>query len=145
MKITRAAEYAVRCILYLSKRGTGQLVTKVEISDNANIPSNFLAKIAQDLSKAHLIEIKQGPKGGYILIEDPFKITLLQVIEIMIGEIHLNDCTFNPDGCKASTDCSVNRIWITARTQLRKTLQAANFAELAKEKSCLQELDINCF
>ena len=137
MKITRAAEYAVRCVLYLSQKGQGVLVTRLEVSECADIPAKFLAKIAQDLAKAHILEIRQGPKGGFVLLQDPQAITLLQVVEIMIGEIHLNDCTFNPKGCKSSSHCSVNRVWLTARTQLRRTLAAATFATLSQDKSCL--------
>lgn len=142
MKITRAAEYAVRCVLYLAQKEKGELVTRQEISEGADIPAKFLAKIAQDLAKAQLLEIKQGAKGGFRLLQVPQKITLLQVVEIMIGEIYLNDCASNPGSCRASSNCSVNRIWIKARTELRNTLAAANFADLAKQKSCFTPLQI---
>jgi len=113
------------------------LVTRREVSEFADVPTKFLAKIAQDLAKARILEIKQGPKGGFVLLRDPREVTLLQVVEIMIGDISLNDCTYNPKGCKASSSCSVNRVWITARDQLRKTLGDATFASLAQEKSCI--------
>jgi len=137
MKITRAAEYAVRCVLYLAMQGAGVLATRKEISDFADIPPKFLAKIAQELARAGVLEIRQGAKGGFVLLRDPKEITLLQVVEIMIGEIRLNDCTTNPKGCQASASCSVNRVWGVAREQLRKTLGAATFASLVAEKSCI--------
>ena len=102
MRFTRAGEYAVRCILYLSKKGKGVLVSRKEIADHAVIPAHFLAKIAQDLAKAGMIEIRQGSQGGFSLLMDPEEITLLSVVETMIGEIVLNDCVVRPDSCGVS-------------------------------------------
>lgn len=136
MKITMAAEYAVRCILYLAKQGQGCLVSRQEIAMQANIPDTFLAKIAQDLAKAGIINIKQGSKGGYSLQQPPADITMLEVVEAIIGEITLNECTTKPSSCSASPDCSANLVWRQARKQLRQTLRDANFALLAQGDSC---------
>jgi len=136
MRLTRAGEYAVRCILYLSKKGSGELVSRQEIADQCDIPGHFLAKIAQQLAKAHIIEILQGAKGGYQLIKKPEEITLLNVIEVIIGEIFLNDCVIRPESCHASLDCAVNRVWIRARNELRRILQEVTFADLAAEDGC---------
>ena len=66
MRLTRAAEYAIRCIIYLAKQGRGVLASKNDVAERAEIPPHFCAKIAQDLAKAGLIEIRQGARGGLI-------------------------------------------------------------------------------
>ena len=110
MRLTRAGEYAIRCMVYLAFKGQGILVVKQEIVAKADIPGPFLSKIVQDLAHAHLIEICQGPKGGYVLIKDPAKITLLDVVEVMIGKIQLNDCVGRPGTCSASSHCRVHQV-----------------------------------
>ena len=136
MRLTRAGEYAVRCVLYLSRQGKGKLVSRKEIAAKADIPPHFLAKIAQQLAKTGIIEILQGAGGGYRLLIEPADITLLDVIESIIGEISLNDCVARPDSCSSSPTCTVNRVWNRAREQLRSTLREANFATLLEEQSC---------
>ena len=136
MRLTRAGEYAVRCVLCLAKKGRGELVSRQEISACGDIPSHFLAKIAQQLSRASIIEIQQGAKGGYRLLVSPEKLTLLEVIETIIGEIFLNDCVLRPESCNASSNCAVNRVWLEARTQLRDTLRQVTFAKLIEDDSC---------
>lgn len=136
MKITMAAEYAVRCVLYLAKQGQHILVSRQEIAKHANIPDTFLAKIAQDLAKAGIIAIKQGAKGGYSLPRPPHDITMLAVVEAIIGEISLNECATTPSSCAASAHCAANLVWSQAREQLRQTLREANFALLAQGKAC---------
>lgn len=137
MRLTRAGEYAIRCMVYLAFKGKGVLVVKQEIAEQADIPAPFLAKIVQDLARAHLIEIRQGPKGGYVLIKDPARITLLEVVEVMIGKIQLNDCVGRPDACAASAHCRVHRIWEDASAGLRQHLGGITFAELCRDESCL--------
>lgn len=124
-------------MIYLAHKGQGVLVSKQEIAEHADIPSHFLAKIAQDLARAHCIEIRQGPKGGYRLLQDPSQISLLQVVEVMIGEIYLNDCVGRPETCVASRLCSVHRVWEDARDQLRQTLASVSLAELTEKESCI--------
>jgi len=137
MRLTRAAEYAVRCMVYLAKQGMGVLTSRQEIATNAEIPKHFLAKIAQDLAKSGLIEIKQGARGGFILLKDPHQISLLEVVETMIGEIYLNDCVARPSSCKVTTNCAVHNIWLKARDQLRETLHKVTFDQLVKKGSCM--------
>ena len=136
MKITMAAEYAVRCVLYLSSKGKGQLTSKKEIAVHTDTPENFLTKIAQDLAKAGIIEIKQGAKGGYSLRHSPEDISMLTVVEAIIGEITLNECTTRPDVCKSSPTCAASLVWQQAREQLRSTLRKADFASLMRQGSC---------
>jgi len=136
MRLTRAGEYAVRCVLCLAKKGQGELVSRQDVAACGDIPSHFLAKIAQQLSRAGVIEIQQGAKGGYRLLVPPEKLTLLDVIETIIGEIFLNDCVLRPESCHASSNCSVNSVWIKARTQLRDTLREVTFAKLIEDDSC---------
>ena len=143
MRLTRAGEYAVRCMMYLSHKGKGVLVSKQEIAERADIPAHFLAKIAQDLAKAHLIAIRQGPKGGYSLSRQPDEITLLEVVEVMIGEIYLNDCVGRPATCSASNRCSVHAVWEDARNQLRDTLGAVSLAQLSEKESCIPTFPVH--
>jgi Rrf2 family protein len=142
MRLTRAAEYAIRCMIYLAKQGRGLLTNKNDIAEQAEIPPHFLAKIAQDLSRAGLIDIRQGAKGGLILLRDPKNITLLEVVETMIGEIYLNDCVARPSSCNALTACGVHQVWIRARNQLRETLRQATFDQLIQEKICIPIMGI---
>lgn len=136
MRLTRAGEYAVRCVLYLSAKGTGTLIGRKEIAMQCDIPDKFLAKIAQQLARVKLIEIRQGAHGGYVLAKEPGKITLLEVVEAIIGEISLNDCVTSSAVCRASGNCAVNRVWIKVRNQMRETMAAVTFAELLTEDSC---------
>ena len=143
MRLTRAAEYAIRCIIYRAMQGRGVLASRNDIAERAEIPPQFLAKIAQDLSRAGLIEIRQGARGGFVLLREPKDISLLEVVEIMIGEIYLNDCVARPSSCNALSACGVHQVWSKARDQLRETLRQATFDQLIRKNTCLPLLGQN--
>lgn len=136
MRLTRAGEYAIRCVLYLSSREKGIVVSRKEIAREMDIPNQFLGKIAQQLSRSDIIEIIQGPKGGFRLLVSPEKLSLLHVIEAVTGRIFLNDCILRPESCNRSYTCAVHSVWQQAKSQLRETLRKATFAKLVKGNGC---------
>jgi len=137
MRLTRAGEYGVRCILFLAGNGQGKVVGRVEIAKAMDIPEQFLSKIAQQLSRSGFIEIIQGAKGGYRLLRSPETLTLLDVVEAVTGEIFLNDCIMRPESCFRNPGCSIHRVWEKAREQLRNTLREATFAKLLEDETCI--------
>jgi len=131
MRLTRAAEYAVRCVLYLATQPEQVVISKKEIAKNMDIPEQFLGKIAQQLSRAGIMEILQGARGGLRLLRQPETISLLEVVEAVMGELFLNDCLMNPNACKRTPTCAVHDVWEKARLDLRNTLGEANFRQLS--------------
>jgi Rrf2 family transcriptional regulator, iron-sulfur cluster assembly transcription factor len=140
MRLTRAGEYGVRCALFLSQTGEGEIASRREIARVMDIPNQFLGKIAQQLARAGIIEIIQGSRGGYRLLIPPENLTLLDVVEAVIGEIYLNDCVIRPDSCEQNLTCSVHQVWERARDQLRETLKDSTFATILATGSCTADL-----
>jgi len=141
MRLTRAGEYAVRCVLYLASKGVDILCNRKQIAAEMDIPDQFLSKIAQQLAHAGFIDIVQGSRGGLKLAIAPENLTMLDVVEAVIGEIYLNDCVIRPESCRRSQACTVHQVWENARSQLRDTLREATFASLLTEDSCVIPLD----
>jgi Rrf2 family iron-sulfur cluster assembly transcriptional regulator len=137
MRLTRAGEYAVRCVLYLSAREEGAVIPRREVAEAMEIPGVFLGKIAQQLARSGILEIIRGARGGFRLLRSPEAITLLEVVEAVVGEIFLNDCLLKPTSCSRVESCAVHQVWIKARTQLRETLGQATFAQFLSEESCV--------
>jgi Rrf2 family protein len=135
MRLTKASEYAIRCVQYLSMQRVGVIASRNEIARAMDIPREFLAKIAQQLSRSDILEIIQGPKGGFRLLVQPENVNLLDVIESMMGEIFFNECALRPETCSKSSTCAVHTVWVKARTQFRETLRRTTFAHLIEAAS----------
>ncbi|MFH1136045.1 MAG: Rrf2 family transcriptional regulator [Pseudomonadota bacterium] len=131
MKLTKEGEYAVRIILFLAAQEPGLLANRKLIADRMDIPYHFLGKIGPKLAASGLLDIMQGPKGGYRLRRPAGQITLLDVVEAVEGEIHLNDCVVKPGVCGRAGFCPVHKAWGEARETLRRSLSSANFEQMA--------------
>ena len=137
--ITRAVDYAVRMLIYLGKKGCGNLITKNEVAETCNIPPLYLAKIAQTLSKNGIINIAKGSKGGYILIRTPEDISLLEIIETMNGKIYMNQCLKDQSICKFSNSCYVHKIWIKLTEEIREKLNKISLKDLCINDTCFNK------
>lgn len=134
MRLTRAGEYAIRCVLYMAMHREQPILSRKEIAEAMDIPAQFLGKVAQNLAKAGIIAIRQGAYGGYELLLPPEDLNLLRIVESIDGEIFLNDCVHRPDCCERSPICSVHRVWEKARNDLRATLGGTTLAQLVREE-----------
>lgn len=133
MQITRAAEYAIRGMVYLSSQPEGSVCLLGEISERQNIPPSFLSKIFQNLAKAGFVSSFRGAGGGFMLLKDPNDITLLDVVEAIDGQIALNVCLNNGAMCDRQSICAVHCVWSEAQAYLLELLRKNTFAELVEK------------
>lgn len=129
MQITRQADYAVRAVLYLARKGEQRIATSA-IAEEQHIPPSFLAKIISQLSIAGLLHTSRGARGGVTLARDCKDITLLEVVEAIDGPIQLNECVENVGACAFSRSCPMRPIWCEAQSDLVTRLKGTNFADL---------------
>lgn len=111
MKITRAADYGIRFMNYMGKR-PNQLVKRAVVAEETGIPSHFLAKIAQDLAKSGLIEIRQGSSGGFVF--DGGEVCFADVVEALSGPIA---------PCPASSDEDLSAIYAEINDEVSSTFR----------------------
>lgn len=129
MQITREADYAIRCILYLSE-SRGKVTMVDEIAKSKNIPRSFLAKILQKLAKAGIVRSFRGVKGGFQLAKKPEEVSLLDIINTIDGPVAMNRCTIDKRICRFSNECPVHRVWVELRKEVEDRLRKIDFEKL---------------
>ena len=130
MEITRETDYAIRCVLYLSKK-EGTIVMVDEISQAMSIPKSFLAKILQKLTKAVVVKSFRGVKGGFRLAKKPEQVSLLDIIEAIEGTTAMNRCALDSSVCTFSNTCTVHPVWVNLRNMVEDTLRKTDFRALS--------------
>ena len=133
MYITRETDYAIRCMLALSKE-PHRIISASEISESMHIPRSFLAKILRRLSRKGMLRSTQGVKGGFQLSKKPKEINLLEVIEAVQGPSAMNICAIDKHICSLSGTCTVHPIWVKLRSEVERKLRRENFAKLAASR-----------
>jgi Rrf2 family protein len=133
MFITREADYAVRCVLFLSQE-TDRVVSANEISESMSVPKTFLSKILQRLSKSRIVRSSQGVAGGFELVNKPDKVNILEVIEAIQGSAAVNVCAIDERNCDLSSTCPVHPVWVELREDIENKLKKESFARLIRRR-----------
>ena len=130
LRLTRAADYAVRAMLHLGSLPEGGVALKDEIAHAQNIPPSFMAKILRQLVKTGLLRSARGVNGGFGLQRTAAEINLLDIIEGIEGPIQLTDCAPDPDHCTLSHDCPVSTVWLEVQRQMTALLRETTLVAL---------------
>ena len=131
-RLTNAGEYAVRFMVYLAGRDSGEIISAREIAVSQNIPERFLRSIVSQFAKLGFVNAYQGKGGGVRLAEGAQNRTLMEVIEAVEGPIYLNVCMQGEDTCAYSDHCAVHLVWREAQDALTRILGGKTISELAQ-------------
>lgn len=128
MKLTPAAEFAVRGVIVLAENYGRGPVTLDTVCASRRLSKQYLTKIFASLARAGLVLPIRGKHGGFVLAREPKDISLLEVIEAVEGPILLNFCQHHPAKCD-QTDCYMRPMWARLQKQIRAELAAVKLAD----------------
>ena len=138
MRLSPAAEFAVRGVVVLARQQGQGPVTLDAICNSRELPKQYLVKIFASLAKAELVIPVRGKKGGYLLARPPEQISLLEVIEAVEGPIVLNFCQATPSKCD-QVSCLIRPVWTDIQQVIRQKLSDMKISD------CLQGQELNAF
>ncbi|MCG8651268.1 MAG: Rrf2 family transcriptional regulator [Pirellulales bacterium] len=102
--ITQTAEYALRAVVYLADQGEPR--TTAAIAQRTQVPAGYLSKVMQGLSKAGLVRSQRGLHGGFVLADDPAKLTVLSIVNAVEPVRRFHEC---PLGLHGKNLCPLHR------------------------------------
>jgi Rrf2 family transcriptional regulator, cysteine metabolism repressor len=120
--ITTKSPYAVRALAELARRGSDTPVPIGEIARAREIPVQFLEGLFATLRRAGVLQSQRGVKGGYSFARPPAEITVLEVVELLEGEL----------GAEAG---SAGQVWVDAVEAARGVLAGTTIAEVAERET----------
>jgi Rrf2 family protein len=138
MMFSTKAEYGVRVMVELARRGSEEPVPLAEIAEHEGLPLAYLEHLVARLRRAGLVDSRRGARGGYLLARPPASITMAEVVEALEGSIAPIECiSSGPDGhvrCARETDpehiCTTKLLWTRVRGSIIDTLKHTTLAEL---------------
>ncbi len=90
-RINRRLEYAIMALRYMSKK-TNQWVSVKKMVNELHCPFDPFSKVMQKLSDHHLIQSRKGVGGGYSFSGDLDKISLYQLMSIVLPSTEITEC-----------------------------------------------------
>jgi len=132
MIYSRSSEYAIRAFVRLAQAPQGKYVMVKSIAEEEDIPSHFLAKILQQLTRKGLLRSSKGPTGGFALRVESANIRLLDIVESLDGIACYQQCASGLSECSDDMPCSMHDSWVGLRSRIMDYLGRNTIADLAK-------------
>ncbi len=130
--IRRNTDYGLRMMATLAEHfNNGQLISARQLANDGHFSYQLGCKLLQRLHKAKLVKSGMGPKGGFALSREPSKITLMEIINVLQGELRLNRCLLDGDGCEFQPDCEINTKLSCLQLYIDGYLNGITLAEIA--------------
>lgn len=132
MRLTQKSKYATRALMELALDDCGSPLGVAEVARRQRIPERFLEQIFGDLRRAGVLESQRGAHGGYRFAVPPERVTVLDVVEILDGEIRPARCSAGGTCYIADAPlCATSTVWDEARAALENVFGQYSIAELA--------------
>lgn len=88
VELSARVEYALLALLEMASRRPEKTPLKIsEIVAEQAIPDRYLEHILASLRRAGVVQSLRGAKGGYVLMREPWQITLLEIVASVEGEL----------------------------------------------------------
>jgi len=131
MQLTRAADYAVRVMIFLAGLTRGERASLPQIVKATSAPDSFLSKVLQGLTREQLITSRRGPAGGFEITDNGRLASMREVVEAIDGPISLNVCVSRQRSCPRKDWCPAHSVWAKAQEALLDVLSTAMISDLA--------------
>jgi Rrf2 family protein len=122
LAITTKSPYAVKALAELARRGSASPVPIGEIAKARDIPVQFLEGLFATLRRAGILQSQRGVKGGYTFARPPAEVTVLEVVELLEGELSADAAAAGP-------------VFMDAAEAVKKVLAATSIGDVAEREA----------
>ena len=120
--ITSKSPYAVRALSELARRGDAVPAPIGDLARARDIPVQFLEGLFATLRRAGILQSQRGVKGGYSFARPPTDVTILEVVDLLEGELGAEAAASGP-------------VWTEAADAVRNVLAATTIADVAEREA----------
>jgi Rrf2 family transcriptional regulator, cysteine metabolism repressor len=127
--VTSKSRYAVQALTELARLGAvpqGKPVPIAELARRREIPLQFLEQLFATLRRAGVLQSQRGVKGGYTFVRDPSEVTVLEIVEVLDGELGA-EIEAHP--------VEAGAVWTNALAALRDVLKGATIADVLQQEA----------
>ncbi len=141
MQIPVKAHYAAIAMLALAARyRDGELVSARTVSEDHNVPNQFLVQILQQLRSAGLICSLRGSSGGFKLQRAPETISLAEIVDAVCSA---QTTSLTGSDASVSNSSNLNRVmsqvWDEIMQQQRNQLEQRTLQDLLESSATESE------
>ena len=132
-QISAKTDYGLLIMLTLARQ-SGQITPLSPLAKHLGVSSSYLSQIAKDLTKAHLINSKEGVGGGYYLARSAEQIRILDILEALSGKMKVRCAHGEAKTCPHFKQCGLKSAWPILLDDIKSSLAKRSLASLLDNK-----------
>ena len=134
MIVSTKGRYALRVMLCIAQRGSGEYIPLKEIAESENISQKYLESIMTILSKAGFVDAVHGKGGGYRLNRKPEEYTVGSILRLTEGSLAPVSCTTQgASACSRTSCCQTLPMWEKLEKLINDFFEGITLADLLKD------------
>ena len=130
MIVSTKGRYALRVMVGLALKDSGEYVPLKEIAEEEDISQKYLESIMAILSKANFVDAVHGKGGGYRLNRKPEDYTVGSILKLTEGNLSPVSCT--SQGCSRPTCCKAMPMWEKLEKMIDDFFEGITLADLLR-------------
>ncbi len=134
---SQTVEYALRAIVYLA--GQEEARTTQQIAAVTKVPSAYLAKVLQNLSRFNLVKSQRGLHGGFSLGKAAEILTIWEVVQAVEPMQRIRECPLDLESHKTKL-CPLHKKLDQALEQIEHAFSSTTIADILAEPSTSKPL-----
>lgn len=137
MRVTKFTDYALRVLIYLACKPSGELTTISQLAEAYSISVHHVRVVVHKLGQAGYINSTPGKGGGIELAQRPDEILIGEVIRSTEKDFFIVEC-FNPEGkCAIARACRLKHILGDALNAFIDTLDQYTLADITDNRHAI--------
>lgn len=133
MLYSKTAQYSIQSMLFIAANNSEHNILVRDVAKELGLPSSFLSKILQTLSRYGFLNSVKGPKGGFSLSDKGANSSIAELVAVVDGPMNFDMCLAGFSPCNEENACPFHREWERIREEIRELVNSKAIHELALE------------
>ena len=135
-RLNRKVEYALMGLKIMAQKRPGELTSAKEIVELTGSPFDATARVLQQMAQKGISRSEQGAHGGYVLIRDLAKVSLYELMELILGPLTVAKCVGDDSvsSCDLKHKCNISSPVNLLNRKLGEFYQNLSISELLRLK-----------
>ena len=130
--LPRQVEYALMALADMHAANPGQLFSVRRICEDHGVPFDVLSKTMQRLGRAGVLRSVKGVGGGYQIARDLATVSLLDLMQAVMGRVGVVNCLRKGHECRFESRCNVNPAMVALDRKLKELYRTTTVLELVE-------------
>lgn len=127
---SKSCQYALRILARIPPDKAGGKFLAVDLCREAGVPLASSRKVLQLLVEHRYLQAIPGPGGGYRLLKNPKKISLMALIKTIDGPDVFDKCIMGLPHCSLKNPCPTHDLWQIIKKDMIAEMSKKSLSDL---------------